>query len=156
MHLLCDGHGIPLAAIVTAGQRHESTQFEALMNSVAIRQPSGQMRRRPERLAADRAYDASRIRHWLRQHGIRAVIPQNQRHGVRRPGRPTTYNREHYRQRNVIERCVGWLKNARAVATRYDKLAVNYLTMCKLAFIRRYLKVLTRNTRSISDLSNTT
>ena len=41
-----------------------------------------------------------------------------------------------YRRRNVVERCVGWLKEARAVATRFDKLAVHYLGVVKLAMVR--------------------
>lgn len=50
------------------------------------------------------------------------------------------------RRRNVIERCVGWLKEARAVATRYEKLAVHYLGILKLAMIRRYLRLASANT----------
>ena len=141
---MCDGTGIPLAAVLTAGQAHESTQCERLLDAVAIRQASGQLRQRPERVAGDRGYDFPRIRRWLRQRGIRAVIPPRKRvaHAKPRQGRPVTYDKQHYRARNVVERCVGWLKEHRSLATRYDKLAVNYLTLVKLAFIRRYLSVL--------------
>jgi transposase len=45
-----------------------------------------------------------------------------------------------YRRRNAIERCVGWLKGCRSVATRHEKLAVNFAEMVKLAFLRRYLR----------------
>jgi transposase len=55
-----------------------------------------------------------------------------------------TYNRDHYRRRSTIEQCVGWLKECRAVATRYEKLALNDLGLVKLAFIERYLRLLTR------------
>ena len=55
-----------------------------------------------------------------------------------------TYNREHYRRRSTVEQYVGWLKECRAIATRYEKLALNYLGLVKLAFIERYLRLLTR------------
>jgi len=64
-------------------------------------------------------------------------------------GRPVTYNRDHYRRRSTIEQCVGWLKECRAAATRYEKLALNYLGLVKLAFIERYLRLLTRTITTI-------
>lgn len=51
-----------------------------------------------------------------------------------------TFDRQAYRQRNVIERLIGWMKESRRIATRYEKLAVHYLGMLKLAMIRQYLK----------------
>jgi transposase len=57
-----------------------------------------------------------------------------------------SYDRARYRERNVIERCVGWLKECRSVATRYEKLAVHYLGMVQLAIIERYLKLLVQPT----------
>src|SRR5437867_5396839 len=121
-----------------------STQVETVLEQVAIPRASGRRRRRPRRLAADRAYDAQRIRHFLRLHGICPVIPPKHRTGKRKRGRRVTYNRDHYRRRSTIEQCVGWLKECRAVATRYEKLALNYLGLVKLAFIERYLRLLTR------------
>ncbi len=124
------------------GQAHESTQFEAALESGRVPQRQGRPRTRPKRLAADRAYSAHRIRHWLRQHRIRAVIPPKKQRGNPGPGRPVSSNPEHYRGRNVVERCVGWLKECRALATRYEKLALNYLGLVKLAIIERYLRLL--------------
>lgn len=60
---------------------------------------------------------------------------------VQRRGRPPAFDTEHYRQRNVIERCVGWLKEACAVATRHEKFAVHYLSAFKLAMIRQYVRL---------------
>ena len=121
-----------------------STQVELVMEQVAIPRASGRIRRRPRRLAADRAYDAQRIRHFLRLRGIKPVIPPKRRTGKRKRGRPVTYDREQYRRLRTIEQCVGWLKECRAVATRYEKLALNYLGLVKLACIERYLRLLTR------------
>lgn len=141
---MCDGGGIPLAAVLTAGQRHESTQLALLMDAVRVRRANGRIRQRPKRLAGDKGYDFPHIRRWLHARRIRAVIPPRKRAKNARPkrGRPVTYDTQHYRARNVVERCVGWLKEHRSIATRYDKLAVNYLTLVKLAFIRRYLGLL--------------
>lgn len=66
----------------------------------------------------DRAYTVQRIRHWLRRHRITAVIPPKKHRGKLRPGRPVSYNADHYRGGNVVERCVGWFKECRALATR--------------------------------------
>jgi transposase len=52
------------------------------------------------------------------------------------------FDREAYRRRNVVERCVGWLKENRRLATRYEKLAVNFLALVKLAMIRLCLRKL--------------
>ena len=142
MHLLCDGRGLPLTALLLPGQAHESTQFEQVMGSVTVPQRRGRPRTRPKRLAADRAYAATRIRHWLRRHGIGAVIPAKKHRAKPKRGRPFSLPIEHYGGRNVVERCLGWLKECRAVATRYEKLALNYLGLVKLAMIERYLRLL--------------
>jgi len=143
VHLLCDGSGLPLSAMLLAGQAHESTQFEALASSAHLRGRNGRKRWRPRRMGADKAYHAQRIRHWLRMHGIGAVIPPRASRTKKcRRGRPVSYDRERYRGRNVIERSIGWLKECRSLATGFEKLAVHYLGMVHLAMIERYLKVL--------------
>jgi transposase len=139
--LVSDGTGLPLAVEVTAGQTHESTRFEAVMDQVRIPAGRGRPRCRPVKLAGDKGYSYPRIRAWLRRYGIVAVIP---RRSDQRPddGRHR-FDREAYRRRAVVEQCVGWLKECRAVGTRFDKLAVNYTATLKLAMIRRYLRKLT-------------
>ena len=128
---------------MTPGQTHESTQFEAMMDKPRVPQRRGRPRRRPRRCAADRAYSAKRIRSWLRCRHIQAVIPAKKLRGKRKPGRPVTYDAQHYRERSAIEQCIGWLKEARALATRYEKLALNYLGLVNLAIMERYLRLLT-------------
>jgi transposase len=64
----------------------------------------------------------------------------------RRRGRPPAFDASQYQRRNVIERCVGWLKEARAVATRFEKLAIHYLGIIKLIMIRRHLRLTLSNT----------
>jgi len=68
------------------------------------------------------------------------VIPRRK---DQQPGdRRVKFDRETYHRRAVIEQCVGWLKECRAVGTRFDKLAVNYLATLKLAMIQRSLRLL--------------
>lgn len=77
---------------------------------------------RPKRLLADKAYDADSLRKWLKQNKIKAVIPSTaSRH------KPYPLDRKAYKRRNVIERLFGKLKNWRRIATRYDRLAQNYM-----------------------------
>jgi len=76
--------------------------------------------------------------------GIKPGIRPRKHTGKPKPGRPCTYNRDQYRDRAAPEQGVGWLKECRAVATRYEKVALNYLGLVKLAFMPRYLRLLTR------------
>jgi transposase len=79
-------------------------------------------------LIADRAYDANSLRSALREQGAEAVIPST----LSRK-RPIPYDHIAYKQRNLIERMFGRLKDFRRIATRYDKLAQNYLAAVTLA-----------------------
>lgn len=132
-----------LAVRLSAGQAGEALYAEPVLDAVHICRPSEVVRQRPEQVAADKAYSHPRIRKWLRQRNVRTVIPQRSDQIARHRGRPLDFDREQYRRRNVIERCVGWLKEARAVATRYDKLAVHFLGTIKLAMLRLHLRRLT-------------
>lgn len=128
---MTDGRGVPLGVLVTAGQAHESKSFETLMDTVRIGR-----RRRPAAVAGDKGYSYPRVRRWLAERGIKAVIP------TRSDQRRLKLDRRLYRGRNVVERCIGWLKECRRVATRYEKLATHYLAMLKLAMIQRCLRLL--------------
>lgn len=133
---MTDRRGLPLAAIVTPGQRNDSARFEAALDAVSVRQPSGQTRRRPGRVLAERGYDVDRIRAWLRRKRIGAVIPPK-RDRVRR----FRYDRAVYRERNVVERALGHLKEHRRVRTRHEKLARSYAAMVTLAMVIGYLRL---------------
>jgi transposase len=138
LHLIVDGHGIPLAVWITPGQAHESQAVEPLLGSVRLKRPGrGRPRRRPKRLAGDKGYSYPRVRRYLRRRGIVAVIPtrQDQR-------RNPHFDKATYRRRNVVERCVSWLQENRRLATRHEKRAVNFLAMAKMAMIRRCLGLL--------------
>lgn len=112
--------------------------MEAALNAVHIGRPGP----RPERLAADKGYSYDRVRSWLRRHRINAIIPT--RDDPRDPfqRRDPNFDKPTYRRRNIIERCIGWLKESRRVVTRFEKLAVNFLAMIKLAMIDRCFRLL--------------
>ncbi len=128
---------MPLGALVTAGQAHESKSFESLMDTINIGR-----RRRPDAVAGDKGYSYPRIRAWLSRRGIEAVIPN-------RSDQPKVrISKRKYRGRNVVERCIGWLKWCRRIATRYEKLADSYLAMVKLAMIQRCNRLLEPSNRT--------
>ena len=107
--------------VVTPGQRHESTQLEAVLDAIQVK--------RPEQLVADRGYSYPSCRLLLRRRGIRYTIPERRDQRERRagrPGKPPGFDLDIYRKRDVAERCVNRFKQWRGIATRYEKLAVNY------------------------------
>ena len=117
-----------------------------VLDAVRIAQPVGRPRQRPARVAGDKGYSYPAIRAWLRAHHVRAVIPERRDQVAHRRGRPPAFDRGAYRRRNVIERAVGWLKEARRVATRFEKLAVHYLGVLKLGMIEKHLQLTLSNT----------
>ena len=75
LHLVCDGSGLPLTAVVTAANVHDSTVFQAVMDDVPpIRTPAGRRRTRPAKVHADKGYDSRANRTYLRRRGITARI----------------------------------------------------------------------------------
>ena len=89
--------------------------------------PLLEVARPTKRLIADKAYDADSLRQWLAGAKIKAVIPSS---AARRT--PYPLDRKAYKRRNVIERLFCKLKNWRRIATRYDRLAANYLSALAL------------------------
>jgi transposase len=83
-----------------------------------------------QRLIADKAYDTNSFRDLLAKHEVEAVIPP-----LSRRKRPIPYDAAAYRERNLIERMFSRLKDFRRVATRYDKLARNFLAGATLAAV---------------------
>ncbi|NUQ51176.1 MAG: transposase [Phycisphaerales bacterium] len=106
---MTDANGMPLRALQTAGQESEPKQLEAMMDTVRIAR-----RRRPVAVASDNGHSAGRLRAWCARRGIEAVIP------TRREERRHPLDRRRHRRRNVVERCIGWLKCCRRIATRHE------------------------------------
>ncbi|MCG7363932.1 IS5 family transposase [Roseomonas sp. ACRSG] len=117
IHCLADDHGRPVAFALTPGNIADISMALPLLGAVAA----------PKRLIADKAYDADSLRQWLKQRRVQAVIPSTATRT-----QPYPLDRRAYRRRNHIERLFCRLKNWRRVATRYDRLAQNYLAALAL------------------------
>ena len=118
IHALVDALGNPLAFLLTGGQAHDLAGADALLPHMAAGQ-----------LIADKAFDAdARVLEPLAQAGKSAVIPP-------RPNRltPREFDRHLYKERHLIENFFCKLKQFRAIATRYDKTARNFLAAIHLA-----------------------
>lgn len=94
----------------------------------------GKRKSRPGRIVAGKAYGSKTIRAYLRAIGIRSTIPWKSNQQRRSP-----FDKGLYRKRNRVERAITRLKQFRRVATRYEKRAVNYLTMVTLSTILLWL-----------------
>lgn len=94
----------------------------------------------PLQLAGDKGYRADWIDQYLLGLNIEPIIPSKDHEDVH--ARPVEFDRAAYRGRNVIERLVGWLKESRRIFSRFKKTAKNFGGMIKLAFIRRYLRLM--------------
>jgi transposase len=140
--LVSCGNALPVGAALTGANANETKGLAAAWGSIAVPRRVGRPRKRPGAVAGDKGYDFGCVRRWFRRQGVRTVIPQRRPHPRHRPrrGRPPGFDPADYRRRNAVERCVGWLKESRRVATRYEKLAVSYLAVIHVAMIRLYLK----------------
>ena len=129
-----------MTAVLSPAQDHESRYLPALLDSTTLTGLESDEVIRPAKLAGDKGYRADWIDDWLLKRRITLVIPSKRSEG--RAARPVQFDRISYRRRCVIEQMIGWLKECRRVATRYDKLARNYLSMVKLSMIGRHLRII--------------
>jgi transposase len=137
LHLAVEKRGLPLGFVLTTGNAHEAPTFEPLITRARMARPGLGL---PESLAADRAYVSGEIDAWLGKRRIRKLIPPKRNQRARAAW--TAAQKKGYRGRNVVERCVGRLKEFRRLGTRYEKLALNFGGMVTLAMIVIYLKAL--------------
>lgn len=124
-----------MVVVLTGGERHEQPILPGLMERGAVkRRGRGRPRVRPDRVAGDKGYSSPTVRRYLKERRIGAVIP-TKADEVPEP----TFDREAYRERNVVERLINRLKQWRRIATRYEKRAANYRAMIMVASIMLWL-----------------
>jgi len=118
IHALADAKGRLIALLLTGGEAHDCPPAERLIRRV----------RAPEHLLGDKAYDSAELREELDERGTKSVIPNRSNRK-----QPFGFNRRLYKLRWRIENAFNRLKDFRRIATRYDKLARNYLASICLA-----------------------
>jgi transposase len=123
-----------LSVEVGPGQEHETQHVISLVEHLPELRSPGRAVLQPAKFAGDKGYSAGWIRQFLRERGIEPVIAHR-----KDETRPEAFDREAYRERNLIERCVGRLKEFRRIATRYEKLGLHYLGMLHLGMIVLWL-----------------
>ncbi len=105
---------MPLAALLTGANRHDSMVFADLVDAVPlIRTPTGRRRKRPAKLHADKAYDIPRCRRALTRRRIKVRIARRGIESSQRLGR----------HRWVVERTFAWLLACRRLGVRYERRA---------------------------------
>ena len=124
IHVTVDGLGNPLRVRLTAGQRHDSTQAQELLDGYECIY-----------VIADRGYAAEALRDWIIQRGPIPVIPphQNSKH-------PHEYDTWLYRERHLVECFINKIKHFRRVFSRFDKLPRRYLGFIQLASVLIWLR----------------
>jgi len=103
VRLSSDGRGRPLSVVVTAGQRHKSTQLAAVLDTIRVPRFPGaaRPRKRPMHLIAHIGYSYPNCRKLLRVRGIRHTIPELRDQREHRPGKPPSFYATTYARRNV-------------------------------------------------------
>jgi len=124
INALVDESGLPVRLVLTAGQAHDRRAAPLLLQGL-----------KSPHVLADRGYDADHIIELIQAYGATAHIPSTRRRLIHRSVDPYIY-----RQRNLIERFFCKLKHFRRVATRFDKLARNFLATVALASTRLWTR----------------
>ena len=121
IHAIADAKGRLLSFLLTGGEAHDCPPAERLIRRTKT----------AKRLLGDRAYDSAALRQWLEHRGTKPVVPNRSNRK-----QPFSFDRRSYKKRHRIENAFCRLKDFRRIATRYDRLARNYLaSICIVAAI---------------------
>jgi transposase len=123
IHALVDALGNPARYLLTAGQVHDVTQAEPLLDGIPAQQ-----------VVADKAYDSKQLIDFIHSQTAKANIPA-------RAGStyPRDFDAHDYKARNLVERFFNRIKQFRRIATRYEKLDVRYAAMLTIAAVLIWL-----------------
>src|SRR5690554_5625603 len=126
IHLRVNGAGLPMRSDITPGQTSDYLGFDLVMDN-NLPEPSV--------FLADRGYVSDNVRKMMEARDVVPVIPMRKSRKLR-----VAVDRRLYKLRNLVERCFNKLKNARRVATRYDKTAESFLGFIDITSIRLWLR----------------
>ena len=124
IHLGVEGLGLPVSIHLSPGQDADITHAESLLGDL-----------QPDAVLADKGYDSDAFVQTVEARGAEVVIPPKKNRLT-----PRDYDRDTYKERNKVERCVNALKQCRRVATRYEKTARNFLGMVLIVATTLWLK----------------
>ncbi len=113
IHLAVDSLGNPVRLLLTGGQASEYGQATCLITGFSA-----------DYVLADKGYDSDAFIEQIANQGGQAVIPPRRNRKEQRD-----YDEGLYKERNLVERCFLKFKRYRRIATRYERLARNYLSM---------------------------
>ncbi len=119
IHAAVNGLGLPVKLVLTPGQAADVTQAETLLQDVPF-----------EVVIGDKGFDSQKLVDFIEAHGGAAVIPSRKNCTEQRD-----YDRDRYKDRNLVERFWNKVKHYRRVATRYEKTARNFLAFIHVAAI---------------------
>ena len=121
IHAIADAKGRLLSILLSGGEAHDCPPAQRLIRRT----------KRGKKLLGDKAYDSAELRQWLKERGTKAVIPNRSNRK-----QPFRFDKKSYKQRHLIENAFCRLKDFRRIATRYDRLARNFLaSVCLVAAI---------------------
>lgn len=133
-------NGVPSNFFLSGGNAGDITFAQPLLDGASIPSGRGRPRKRCRWLLADKGYDAEALRCYCDRFRMQPVIPLRIMKRKPKLGLPRLFDKPKYRERNVIERVVGWLKKSRRIVRRVDKLAKSYAAMVTLACAMRCLR----------------
>jgi transposase len=121
IHAIADAKGRLLSILLTGGEAHDCPPAQRLIRRTKA----------ARKLLGDKAYDSAELRQWLGNRGTKAVVPNKSNRK-----QPFSFDKKSYKQRHRIENAFCRLKDFRRIATRYDRLARNFLaSVCLVAAI---------------------
>ena len=121
IHAIADAKGRLLSILLSGGEAHDCPRAQRLIRRTKT----------AKKLLGDKAYDSEELRLWLNQRGTKAVVPNKSNRK-----QPFSFDKNSYKQRHRIENAFCRLKDFRRIATRYDRLARNFLaSVCLVAAI---------------------
>jgi transposase len=130
IHVRCNAAGLPIGVVLSEGEAHDVTAYDGLVQ---------QRDSDPGAMLADNGYDSDAIRDDLRDSGATPEIPIKSNRKVQ-----YSVSKPLYALRLRIECFIGYLKEQRCIATRYDKLATSFIGFVLLGCIRIWARFVYR------------